>query len=232
MNVQKPVSAAPSIGQDDDGRHWVFFGTGRYYNNEDKLDLNQQTYYGLKEPLDLSGAKDWSTLGTADLIDVTTFEVFTDRSVSGSSNSDWVSLLSDQSAEDGWFLDFSSGTGERNLGQAALIGGLLSFTTFIPESDICSAGGESFLWSLFYKTGTAHYSGILGATTISVAGIERQLTLKKVSLGKGLATSPNIHVGRESGTSVFVQSSTGEITKIQQENPLSTKSGLQSWRLD
>jgi len=226
MNVAKPITAAPAIGQDDDGRHWVFFGTGRYFNADDKSDTEQQSFYGLKEPLD-SGAKDWSTLTTSDIIDVTSFEVYSDSSVDGSSSSDWASLLTDQYAKEGWVLNFSSGTGERNLGQAALIGGLLSFTSFIPESDICSAGGESFLWALYYKTGTAHYGGILGTTTV---GGKEQAT-PEISLGKGLATSPNIHVGRESGTSVFVQSSTGEITRIQQENPLSTKSGMQSWRL-
>jgi len=52
-----------------------------------------------------------------------------------------------------------------------------------------------------------------------------------ISLGKGLATTPNIHVGSERGSTVFVQSSTSEITKIEEENPLSTKSGIQSWKL-
>jgi len=228
MDVAKPITAAPAIGQDDDGRHWMFFGTGRYFNAGDKSDTNQQSFYGLKEPLDSNSVKDWSTLTTSDIIDVSSFEVYSDHSVDGgATDNNWAGLLTDQSVKDGWYLDFSTGTGEKNLGQAALIGGLLSFTTFIPESDICSAGGESFLWALYYQTGTAHYSGVLGTETVS----GKEQTIKEISLGQGLSTSPNIHIGRESGTAVFVQSSTGEITKIEQDNPLSTKSGMQSWKL-
>ncbi|RKX25273.1 MAG: hypothetical protein DRP47_10055, partial [Candidatus Zixiibacteriota bacterium] len=230
MDVGKPITAAPAIGQDDDGRNWVFFGTGRYFNADDKGDDNQQSFYGLKEPL-TSGVKDWSTLLTGDIIDATDFNVYSDLSVNGVTDGNWAGLLSDQAVKDGWMLDFSSNTGERTLGQAALIGGLLSFTTFIPESDVCSAGGDSFLWALYYKTGTAHYSGVLGTSTVDDGGTERQQATTNVSLGKGLATSPNIHVGREAGTSVFVQSSTGEITRLQEENPISTKSGMASWKL-
>ena len=230
MDVAKPITAAPAIGHADDGRNWVFFGTGRYFNAADKGDTNRQSFYGLKEPLD-SGSMDWGTLVNGDLIDVTDFNVYTDRTVDGSTDDDWSSLITDQYAADGWRLDYSDGTGERTLGQAALIGGLLSFTTFTPESDICSAGGESFLWGLYYKTGTAHYSGVLDTVAITVDGETKEKAYNKITLGQGLATSPNIHVGRETGTSVFVQSSTGEITRVEQVNPINTKSGMQSWKL-
>jgi type IV pilus assembly protein PilY1 len=72
---------------------------------------------------------------------------------------------------------------------------------------------------------------VLGTTDITVSGETKEMADAEISLGRGLATSPNIHVGREKGSSVFVQSSTGEITRIEQENPLSTKSGMQSWKL-
>jgi len=168
MDVGKPISAAPAIGLDSDHKNWVFSGTGRYFTPSDKNDTSQQSFYGLKEPVDGNGDKSWNELVSTDLIDVTNVKVYTDGSVEGSSNSDWESLLTDQSIKDGWILDFSTGTGERNLGQAALTGGLLSFTTFIPESDICTAGGESLFWALYYETGTAHYSGVLGTTTVTV----------------------------------------------------------------
>jgi len=227
FDPQQPITAAPAIGQDDKGKHWVFVGTGRYFNADDKGDNIQQSFYGLKEPI-TGGTMSWGTLSSTALMDVTSLEVYTDSSVTGSGDfSNWNGLVTKQSGKDGWLLNFSTGTGERTLGQATLIGGLLSFTTFIPEEDICSAGGESFLWGLFYKTGTAHHSGVLG--TVTVGG--KQQAKGFISLGNGLATSPNIHVGRESGTSVFVQSSTGEITRIQEKNPSSTKSGMASWRL-
>lgn len=230
MNVDQPISAAPSIAQDDDGRNWVYFGTGRYFSSDDKVDVSQQSYYGLKEPL-TGGVKEWGTLTTSDLVDVSDFEVYTDLSILGSSDTTWAEMVITQYSKEGWQLDLPT-VGERNLGQAALIGGLLSFTTFTPTADICSAGGSSDLWALYYKTGTAYYSGVLGSTTQSVSGVEKEKAERNISLGTGLATSPNIHVGREDGSTVLVQSSTGEITRIEEENPMSTKSGMQSWKLE
>lgn len=229
LDAGQPITAAPTIAQDDDGKNWVFFGTGRYITSSDKVDTSQQSYYGLKEPLNITNHKAWATLVAADdLIDVTDFEVYTDQSVSGSTDTTWADMIDTQSTEDGWYLDFS--TGERNLGQAALIGGLLSFTTFTPADDICSSGGTSDLWGLYYKSGSAFYRGVFG--TEEVDGEDKERSLKKLTLGQGLATSPNVHVGREEGSTVFVQSSTGEITRIEEINPLSTKSGMQSWKLE
>lgn len=53
--------------------------------------------------------------------------------------------------------------------------------------------------------------------------------LKSVSLGKGLTLTPNIHTGRQEGSSVFVQTSTGTILQIDQQNPGTVKSGKASW---
>ena len=53
--------------------------------------------------------------------------------------------------------------------------------------------------------------------------------LKKVSLGKGLSVTPNIHVGKQEGSKAFVQTSTGAIKTIEQKNPGGTKSGVTSW---
>ncbi|MDA3832846.1 MAG: PilC/PilY family type IV pilus protein, partial [Spirochaetales bacterium] len=180
LNAGQPITAAPAIAQDDNGKNWVFFGTGRYFTSSDKVDTSQQGYYGLKEPLDGSGYKTWATLVAADdLIDVTDFEVYTDQTVSGSTDTTWADMINTQSSEDGWYLDFS--TGERNLGQAALIGGLLSFTTFTPAADICSAGGSSDLWGLYYKSGTAFYRGVFGTESETVAGEDKDRSLKKLT---------------------------------------------------
>jgi len=239
IDVNQPISAAPTVALDDKKRNWVFFGTGRFFVDADKDDKSLQSFYGIKEPVNGNGDKTWNTLTRPDLYDVTHISVFTDDShtVTGLfSGNNWQDLLDEQSNYEGWLLDFyaDDGTtleGERNLGQAALIGGLLSFTTFIPSDDICVASGESNLWALYYKTGTAFNTGILGTTTQTVNGVQLEKALRKISLGQGLATSPSIHTGREKGSVVFVQSSTGEIKRIEEENPLSTKSGRLSWRL-
>ncbi|PIE62827.1 MAG: hypothetical protein CSA25_03340 [Desulfobacter postgatei] len=42
-----PVSAKPSDAYDSDGSSWVYFGTGRYSEQTDKVSTSQQYFYGL-----------------------------------------------------------------------------------------------------------------------------------------------------------------------------------------
>ncbi len=51
-------------------------------------------------------------------------------------------------------------------------------------------------------------------------------------LGKGLSTTPNIHVGQEEGGKAFIQTSVGKIVEIPQPNLPSKdfKTGRIKWR--
>ena len=246
FDADQPISAAPTVGVDDVGRNWVFFGTGRYFVSEDRNDKHKQSFYGIKEPINDDGNKTWDEVCNDrlddvcihPLIDTTNIYVLTDpaHTVAGlESVTNWANLLEAQNNSNGWLLDFyaedGSLQGERNIGQAALIGGLLSFTTFVPSDDICVAGGESYLWALYYKTGTAYYNPILGTSSMNINGSMQDIANRKISMGEGLTASPSIHTGREKGSVVFVQSSTGEIKRIEEANPLGTKSGTISWKL-
>ncbi len=51
---------------------------------------------------------------------------------------------------------------ERNLGQATLLGGLVTFTTYQPFTDVCRAEGNSYLYGVYYKTGTSWYENVFG----------------------------------------------------------------------
>jgi type IV pilus assembly protein PilY1 len=53
-----------------------------------------------------------------------------------------------------WKLHFSA-TRERNLGQAALLGDILTFTTYAPDPNACQNEGDSYFYATYYKTGTA-----------------------------------------------------------------------------
>ena len=236
IDVEQPITAAPTVALDDEGRNWVFFGTGRYFVSTDGTDQSPQSYYGIKEPLSFVDAKkDWTTVSKSNLVDTTNYRVFTDTARTVDLNgipATWNDLVTEQASKSGWYIDFVEDTtgnfiGERNLGQAALLGGALTFTTFIPSSDICVAGGESWLWAEYYKTGTAYYGGILGT---SYYNSTLDLSLRKLTLGQGLATSPNLHVGSEAGSKAFVQTSTGAIEIIKQETPHEVKSGMRSWK--
>ena len=127
---------------------------------------------------------------------------------------------------DGWSKDLLNGR-ERNLGQATLLGGLLSFTSYIPNTDICNPEGFGNLYGVHYQTGTSWFKDIFARSPKNYgAPIETSL-----SLGAGLSTTPNIHVGRKEGSKAFIQTSVGQIVEIPQPNlPNPTiKSGMIKW---
>ena len=129
----------------------------------------------------------------------------------------------------GWKLDFSE-TRERNLGQAALLGDVLTFTTYAPNPSACQNEGDSWLYATFYKTGTSFPSSVIGTgAEQEVDGEDMTEVLRKQSLGKGLAVSPAMHTGKEKGSKAFVQTSTGAILVIEQTNPGAVRSGRAYW---
>jgi type IV pilus assembly protein PilY1 len=137
-------------------------------------------------------------------------------------------ILETPTGKDGWYRDFPIITRprERNVGQATLLGGLLTFTTYQPFADLCQQEGQANLYGLYYQTGTAWYKSVFGTE-----GLDGTRVRESISLGRGLATTPNLHVGSGSGPTAFIQTSTGEIIEIPQQPPLNIfKTGRQSWR--
>jgi len=131
---------------------------------------------------------------------------------------------------DGWYRKFHE-TGERNFGQATLLSGLVTFTTYIPSSNICTEEGSSNLYALNYKTGTAWYEDVIGTYTIDSGTDEKTIVKDEISLGHGLATTPSLHSGGAYDAKAFVQTSTGQIVEVNQENlPIEPpETGKTSW---
>ncbi|MCK5795156.1 MAG: hypothetical protein KAH12_10640, partial [Anaerolineales bacterium] len=236
----QPITAAPTAGLDKQGNRWIFVGTGRFFTVSDIGNDDQQSYYGLKEPRDGSGDFLYTTLSrnTTDLFNSTAVKVYEGGGdVKGAAGvNDYTLLQTTVKAKKGWFMDFPDAK-ERNIGQSALLGRVLTFTSFIPSTDPCRSGGESWVYTLDYETGTAYKEPVIGTDstdvttgTDNISGKEKNLKRKKI--GDGLATSPGIHTGRESGAKAFIQSSTGAIQTLD-ENPAGrTKSGMSSWKAD
>ena len=145
--------------------------------------------------------------------------------------STWDDLLYQIKQHNGWKLNFSR-EGERNIGQAALLASTLTFTTYVPSTDICTFEGNSYLYGLYYITGTPYFNSILGFDNVVINSKKKKKMYSNVALGLGLAATPNIHVGGEEGSKVFVQTSTGAINVINEQNVGPTKSGIRSWRVD
>jgi type IV pilus assembly protein PilY1 len=130
---------------------------------------------------------------------------------------------------DGWKRDFLDAR-ERNLGQASLLAGLVSYTSYRPYTDPCLSEGLGYLYGMYYLTGTAWVEDVFG--TVDAESEPRQENPDRMDLGKGLSTTPNIHVGKEEGGKAFIQTSVGKIKEIPQPKLPSkhVKSGRVKWR--
>jgi hypothetical protein len=256
----QPVTAAPAVAFDGKRAWVYFGTGRFLDAASDKKMFTRQSFYGLKEiyndtdGMELSWGYDDGTRAKANLVDVTDVQV-TDQTgnftlvnptlkdtndvdvVSGMDDVTTFRLLNtamsskdgdDLDVYNGWKINFGESTslfkGERNIGQAAILGDIVTFTSYVPSVDKCDTEGESYLWAPHYRTGTAFYRSIIGLDT------DGTTVLRKLSLGKGLATTPNIHTGAEAGSKAFVQTSTGAIIGLEQTNPGVIKSGIISWR--
>ena len=204
-----PVATAPGIVVDDTAKVWVFAGTGRYYSAADKTDTTPQYFVGVKDSvLNVTCTQSTGTnCQDNDLLNVSSATVCivgqglcgqsggTDQ-VTGVTGVTTFTGLVDKiqgnavlsiPAKDGWYTALpQSGTanGERVLASPVVFGGIVYFPTFIPTNDICASSGTSYLYALYYKTGTAYSDPILGTGATP-----------KVSLGEGLAFGGVTHIG-------------------------------------
>ncbi len=223
----QPVVAPASVGLDREENLWVFFGTGRFFNRADALNSDAQSYYGIKDPM-------WTSVSRSfDLLDVSNAKVYQGgQVVQGVSGvTDYAGVEDAIALTQGWYLDFPASK-ERNLGQAVLLGDIVTFTSYIPSLDPCEFEGTSNLWALSFNTGTAYSDSVIGldaSDTVTLDGVDHSRVLRSISLGKGFSLTPNVHVGRQEGSKAYIQTSTGAIEAIDQANPGLVKSGKLSW---
>jgi type IV pilus assembly protein PilY1 len=236
IDVGEPVSAAPAVTVDEKGSLWVYFGTGRFFGRDDISQASPMGFYGIREP-EIAGTRTWDTVHAQLLFDSSKVAVtqgtcgegeFSENCVGiiqtdGNSNAtrDWAWLTSTLDQAPGWKHAFST-AGERVLGQAAILGGSVVFTSVIPAQEVCTAGGTSRLWSLYYKTGTPYFWPSLKHSGGNFPPF--------IDLGQSLAAHPTLHVGENPTTKAITQSNTGDLTGTEVTSPLPFKSGSLFWR--
>ena len=217
-----PVTAAPTWTIDDSSQVWVFFGTGRYIGNSDKVDNSFQRLYGMKDKVvnGICAQTNQTSCWTNDLVNVTNAVVCivcsgstnqvtdpTNSGVTTFNGTGTTSMVGLVASKDGWRVSLpgpvsvtnagivTNFSAERAVVVPALFGGTVFFPTFAPTSDFCGSDGASYLYALFYKTGTASTSPVIGTAT---SGSNTNVTTK-VSLGVGMASALSVHFGYEGG---------------------------------
>jgi Tfp pilus tip-associated adhesin PilY1 len=147
----------------------------------------------------------------------------------------YASLMSLVQSKKGWFTKLTVPGGglpsERSVANPVVLGGIVFFPTFTPSGDVCVAAGASNLYGLYYVTGGAYSSPVLGMTGQNINS--------KTSLGEGLATTVAIHLGAQgdgttgagsnTGVKACSQSSTGAINCVNTGTASAVASHFLSW---
>lgn len=236
LGPTKPITSEANASQDEDGRLWIYFGTGKFISNADKTNTEIQSLVGVKEPYDWGDCDTNLTLtincatptnpSLGNLLDVTNITVYEGGHVEGHASGTFEGLVNDIKQDnsgdaqyDGWIMDIPAG--ERCMAEPTVLGGIVTFTTFRPDSHVCAFEGESFGYPLFYKTGTAPYVNVIGygdSTWTDGDGQTHKEISRRVYIGQGVAATPSLHIGDQEGAKAFIQCSTGEIRIIQEMN--------------
>jgi Tfp pilus tip-associated adhesin PilY1 len=237
FSAEKPITSAPTAALDPFNRLWIFWGSGRYFSDADKTDNTSQRLYGVWDP-------GTGTLNKDNLNNVTPIRVHEDGYVdfngdgtySGGDDKPFTQYLTDvrdqynTPSKYGWYLDMPA-TGERSLAKSTLLGDIVLFPTFDPNNDLCDYGGDSYLYALYYETGTAYKESVigLGSNTIDVGGPKKEV-LKKKYLGLGMPTSVVIHAGQQQGVTGMIQLGTGVVEEVDITPATSPRSKVLFWR--
>jgi len=235
VSFDQPITIAPAAALDPYNRLWLYWGTGRFFSGPDKTDTTTQRLYGVWDP----GTE---VLATGDppakLKDVTEIKVYERGYMVDVTPTTFNGYLAarraNYNAESlyGWYLKMTSPIaldGERAINNPTVLGDIVLFPTFKPEADVCSFGGTSYLYALYYETGTAYWKSIIGVDEADEVD-DNYRVLKKAELGAGMPTSVVVHAGQEEGVKGMVQLGTGVVKVLEIDPASSPQSKVLFWR--
>jgi type IV pilus assembly protein PilY1 len=247
FSIDGPITASLALSVDKTDNTWIFGGTGRFIEQNDKSTTDQQYLFGFKDPLYNPGrlstlelTKD--NLYRADNLLVTTSKYILNSEDNNNISSDtptWNDLISKTDVDysnplnpqykDGWYRLLLK-PGERCVTKPSVIGGLSLMPSFLPNDDICGFGGKSYFYSLYYKTGTGYYNPTFRKGGTKTVG-DYEVVLDEIPLGYGMPASHlGIHVGEQEGATALIQLGTGGIIKIDVDTAFNIRSGILNWR--
>jgi len=247
-----PVTAPPTISQDDQTKIWIFWGTGRYFSTPDKTNADTQFFFGAKDPVPQGNCTQLSETDCEqdDLVDVSNAVICltgcTNQVTGVTGVGTGLNTFSDPTnpssleglvaSRDGWFTTLPAPR-ERVLTSSTLLGGIVFFPSFAPQNDVCSSSGDAQIYALFYKTGTAYKESVVGTSAsgnvsrsaaMGTTGALSQMAMHIGGQGGGGGGNPSSS-GCASGVTAFSQSSSGSLVQTCTKPALSSWSRYISW---
>ena len=214
---ERPVRSRPSVAYNDssDGL-WVYYGTGRYETAADKVNSAPQYFLGLRDGVvpratpyalaDLASLEArfvTATIGgTARLV----------RTISGSNSANTPWALKLYAGQSGWGGPTLTGGSERVFTKPLVVGGVVFFTTFIPDADMCTGSGDTYVFALDYKTGLPPTRPVF-----DLNGDRKFTDADKIDVNGQKVVPVGIYVGRGQGSApvlfkdtLFITTSTAQ----------------------
>jgi type IV pilus assembly protein PilY1 len=191
-----PITSAVGILQDrkstslwnapKQGNLWIYFGEGRYYFPGDDLNPTRK-FYGVSDPCYNQYTKSTSSYSQYSGDSYLQYALGTTVSdcpaVSTANLADQSSASTNSlpSGKQGWYVSMaaantsvaSAQTGaERVLGDvSAALNGVVQFTTFTPNTDVCVPGGNTSMWAVSYNSGgPVPNASLVGKTPVQTSG--------------------------------------------------------------
>ncbi len=231
-NVQ-PITMAPSlIAGPTPGTQYVFFGTGKYMEIGDKTSTTTQSVYTIldngtttpdKSPASASVITDRARL-QAGTLNTGTFTVSVPAFKWGRAGS-----AADATQRSGWYFDLVY-SGEREVGNAKVVGNNITFNTLIPSANsggaCTSGGGGGNAYQVNIDTGT----GTFTSSTVGLLG--EPLVANIVASGSGGTTySKSDNTGRriKTVTAQVFQLGSGGVA-VGTSSQVQSVTGRLSWR--
>ena len=220
--VSQPITVAPEVTRHPIRGLMVEFGTGLFLQRADVSSTARQSVYGIRD--DGAPVDDIGSLQRQVVTGTITVSGQQYRTVS-SNPVDW-------SAQKGWYLDLPT-AGERVAVDLLIHNGRLLVTSMIPNSNVCAAGGFSWLMELDFASGgqtaTAIFDtnrdGRVDSSDAVVAGIRMTGIASQPSLLGGFGP-PGDEGSLEHSYSNQSTSQIGDV--LHRANPLNSR--RMSWR--
>jgi type IV pilus assembly protein PilY1 len=214
----------------DDGCIWVYFGTGRYESQTDRMAGTQQYFFGLKETISAMPAYSMNELVR---LNVKKMEYMNDETneaqqvkvVEGKNDfkKSWALLLQGSPV-----LKVS----ERVIEQPLVVAGKVFFSTFVPEQNICSGNGYTWLYALEYKTGLPpvapvfdlNKDGVCDDKDIVVDESGNKHSIAAIRVGAGPGSKPVFYKDK-----LFITTTDKKVVSLKVNLPES-RAAVTSWR--
>ncbi len=262
-----PFTASPDATKDSVGNLWVYAGSGKYFSGLDESDTSPQVFLGIKDlgkqvsasasascpstctsATQLCDVSNCRTTATVPTTGSTVQACVFDKASTSFKIETIVTAVTNASTVPespiGWviYLNTTGAAGERVISRPLVAGGVVDFLSYVPSNDICSHGGESYLYALDYLTGVAPSNMAIRAygstvdqtdhTTIKTAGNVE--VARRVDIGAGapptgeaiIITPPK---EGEEKLKKKIQVSTGVIVETENKPILSTVSNIIHW---